>query len=248
MLLQENFDKVDEKGFAAKALLHPKIELVKGVGPDGSNAIRVAYVGYERGSERVVLRYPLSSAVNEATLSFDVKFAKDFQWVLGGKLHGLGPKHPVTGGKARRPDGWSARIMFMPEGRCRTYLYDQDKMKKWGVGEATAQPVFTAGQWHHVVLQVSLNSPGELNGFARIFVDGKVVMVTENVVFRGVGGSDTKIQQFLFSTFHGGSSPKWAPRDRQGDPMTVYAYFDNFLVIKGIHENNIGQSNPRFKP
>jgi hypothetical protein len=47
-------------------------------------------------------------------------------------------------------------------------------------------------------------------------------------------GGDTEIQQFLFSTFHGGNTTKWTPVNAQGHPTTVHAYFDNILVVEGI--------------
>ena len=49
-----------------------------------------------------------------------------------------------------------------------TYLYDQDQMKKYGTGHTSNAPVFTAGKWHHVVLQVTLNDPGRSNDFRAI--------------------------------------------------------------------------------
>ena len=234
VLISEDFNETDKKGLAAAALRNPKITLAKQAGPDGSDAIRVAYVGYKRGSERVVFRYPIGAKVDEATLSFDVRFDRDFQWTHGGKLHGLGPRKPITGGKERKPDGWSARVMFKKDGRCATYLYDQDEKKKYGVGYTSGHPVFAAGKWHRVVLQVKLNDPGQSNGYARILIDGKEAVRSERIAFRGKGGDDTLLQQFLFSTFHGGNTSKWAPMDKNGQPTTVHAYFDNFTVVEGI--------------
>ncbi len=230
VLLTEDFDRSADEGLAGALLAHRHIRLASSAGTDGSDAIRVAYVGYERGSERVTARYPLGVNVAQATLAFDVRFDVDFQWVKGGKLHGLGPKRPITGGRERIPEGWSARVTFKPDGHCASYLYDQDKDRTYGVGQTSNGPVFEAGKWHRVSLQVSLNDPGESNGHARISVDGKPVVETRNVVFREAGGEDTLIQQFLFSTFHGGHEPHWAPVDADGNFKTVYAYFDNFVV------------------
>lgn len=234
-LLGADFDHDTSAGLARALLAHRHIELARGAGPDGSDAIRVAYVGSNVGSERVGVFHPIGSAVDQATLSFDVRFDNDFQWVMGGKLHGLGPKRFISGGQERKPDGWSARIMFNSEGRCSTYLYDQDKEKKYGIGGRSEKPVFEAGRWHHVVLQVGLNTPGEPNGFSRILIDGKEVVHSRNVTFRAVGGSDTQIQTFLFSTFHGGNSAQWAPVDAQGNFVTVHADYDNFVVTEGIN-------------
>jgi hypothetical protein len=230
VLLAEDFNTDYTSGLSARLLANPNIELASGAGPDGSDAIRVAYIGNDHGSRRVLARYPLSEDVEQATLAFDVRFDDDFRWQLGGKLHGLGPRHPVTGGSQRRVDGWSARMMFRPDGRCSTYLYDQTKDKKYGIGTTTDDPVFRAGQWHHVVFQVKLNAPMQADGFARILIDDREVLNTSGVVFRGRGGSDTLVHQLLFSTFHGGNSKKWTPVDDQSKPVTVYAWFDNFRV------------------
>lgn len=232
--LSLDFDRGIETELEKQLLSHRHISPAKGAGPDGSNAIRVAYVGYELGSERVVVRIPLGFATKAATLSFDVRFDTDFQWVKGGKLHGLGPRRPITGGRKRQPDGWSARVTFKKDGYCATYLYDQEKTKKYGISKKSEQPVFGTNQWHHVVLEVRLNTPGKPDGSARVLVDNKEVIYTRDVVFREDGGPNTMIQQFLFSTFHGGHSLTWAPVDDSGKPTTVYAYFDNFLITEGI--------------
>ncbi len=234
VLLKADFDNDTSAGLARALIAHRHVELARGAGPDGSDAIRVAYVGGTMGSERIVVGYPLGAEVDQATLSFDVRFDKDFQWVGGGKLHGLGPKNPISGGNERKPAGWSARIMFGREGRCSTYLYDQTPEKKYGIGKSSGRPVFEAGRWHHVVLQVGLNTPGEPDGFATIRIDGETVVDSRNVTYRGVGGPETQIQRFLFSTFHGGHTAEWAPVDAQGNFVTVHADYDNILVTEGI--------------
>jgi hypothetical protein len=229
-LLRETFDGDPTRGHGRYWLEHPHIELVEGAGPDGSNAIRVAYVGFDRGSERVVLRAPLAGRARSARLTFDVCFDRDFQWVRAGKLHGLGPKEAVTGGNARRPWGWSARAVFSSDGRLGTYLYDQDAEKKYGVGERSAPGVLSRGSWQRIEMDLHLNTPGEADGLAILRVDGTEAVRHEGVAFRGQGGQRTLIQAFLFSTFHGGSDPSWAPRDGDGNYTTVFALFDNFEV------------------
>jgi hypothetical protein len=234
ILFSEDFDASIQSGFLEQALKHEAISLAENAGPDGSNAIRVAYVGFERGSKRVVSKYPLTTPVKQATLSYDVCFEQDFRFVLSGKLHGLGPRVPVTGGRPRSPEKWSARVNFKKDGHCATYLYDQTLDKTYGIGETSANPVFKKGEWHRVALELTLNDPGKSNGSARILIDGRQAVLSEGICFRGIGGQDTDIQLFLFSTFHGGSSPKYTPVDEEGKPTTVHALFDNFRVIKGI--------------
>lgn len=229
ILLREDFSD-PAQGCAAQMLKHPKITLIEGGGVDGSNGIRVAYVGGDMGSERVVTHYPLRDKVTFARLSFDVFFEDDWQWVRAGKLHGVGPKAPVTGGRAKRPEGWSSRMMWHQGGGAHNYLYDQDKDHKYGKGDRSDPGILKIGQWNHIDFETKLNDPGQANGEARLYVNGVLVCEDDAVEFRGAGGEDTLIQKLLFSTFHGGNDPSWAPRDENGDYTTVHARFDNFQV------------------
>jgi hypothetical protein len=87
-----------------------------------------------------------------------------------------------------------------------------------------------------VTLQVRVNDPPEAsNGFSRLYVDGELIEQHENLRLRGAGGDDTLINKFMFSSFHGGHQPKWAPRDADGNYTTVYATFDNIAVYQGEH-------------
>lgn len=228
----ENFDPPGEGG---KLLLGmPLAHLAPGRGVNGTTALRVDYVGYERGSKRLVRNVPLGERLTEATLCYDVLFDEDFQFVRGGKLHGLGPLNPVAGGNPREPHRWSARINFSGDGGVRTYLYDQSDGSRWGRStEPETAFRFERDQYYAVSLHMRVNTPGETDGFARIYVDGERVVNHDGVAFRGVYGEDTLIHSFLFSTFHGGSSSEWAPRDQEGNFATVHAYFDNMAVYRG---------------
>jgi hypothetical protein len=234
ILLEETFDRSPGTELARILLSNTRVSPAPGAGPDGSDAIRIAYPPHGTGSQGVVKRIPLEAAVAAATLSFDVCFERDFQWVRGGKLPGLGPAEPLTGGAARTPSGWSARIMFQPEGRCSTYLYDQNPAEQWGVGHLSPEPVFAAGRWHRVEFLVKLNAPGRSDGFACIRVDGVEVARSAQVEFRGTDTEATQIRQLLFSTFHGGDDSTWTPVDAEGNPITMHALFDNIRVVEGI--------------
>lgn len=234
VLLSENFNTATERALSARLLKKSEVTLAKSSGPDGSHAIRVAYVPYERGSKRITSNYPLSRRVKTATLSFDVCFEQDFDFRKGGKLHGLGPLNPVTGGHTRKPTQWSARLMFRKSGKVSTYIYDQSPTAKYGIGETSKAPIFHKGTWHRIDLQVSLNSGGKPNGFVHLFIDGKKVASSQHLNIRGIDNNDTLIHSFMFCTFHGGHTPEWSPLNSQGKPTTVYALFDNIIVQEGL--------------
>jgi hypothetical protein len=212
---------------------HPLVEAAPGEGVDGSTALLVTYEGFERGSRRVVHSIPLGEQNPECTLVYNVKFDEGFDFARGGKLHGLGPASPVTGGKDVHPEGWSARVMFGENGEARTYLYNQNQKGKYGQGKVGQTFRFEPGRYHTVALHVKINNSEGADGFAHIYVDGKLVVAHDDVRFRGVDGDDTEISQLLFSTFHGGSSPDWAPKDEEGNYRTIYAWFDNISVYRG---------------
>ncbi len=68
-----------------------------------------------------------------------------------------------------------------------------------------------------------------------MYVDGELIERHEGLRFRGSGVEESLINKFMFSTFHGGHEPNWAPRNADGSYKTVYATFDNIAVYEGEH-------------
>ncbi|KQN35575.1 hypothetical protein ASG37_14640 [Sphingomonas sp. Leaf407] len=235
-VLDERFEQGG--GAVARRLLRdPHLSIATGAGVGGGDALRAAYVGGAMGSERIVHSIPLGEAGTDYTLSYDVRFDPDFPFVEGGKLHGLGPERPVAGGNPIRPDGWSARVMWRAKGRAELYSYHQDQRDQYGDhGVVVAPGDFTPGRWQAVSLHVRLNDPATAaNGLVELFVDGRLVEQQEAIRLRGSDVPRARISLFLFSTFHGGNAPEWAPRDAQGGYATVHALFDNIAVERGRH-------------
>ncbi|MFK7788076.1 MAG: polysaccharide lyase [Phycisphaeraceae bacterium] len=235
-LIATDFEQADELGLFKALSKHALLDVVEGEGVDGSKGLRTKYVGYKEGSKRVGVTFDLPKHVMHATLNYDVKFDRDFQFVKGGKMHGLSPDKGITGGKEMKPEGWSARVMWRDRG-LNTYVYSQDKNRKYGEGaDRTLAHKFRPNRYHAITIYVKLNDPvDKANGSMRIYVDGRGVADHRGIQFRSVEGEHTKISKFLFSTFHGGHDPSWAPKDKNGNYITVYAYFDNFAVYEGLN-------------
>lgn len=226
----ENFDGALTP-IGASFIRHPLVELVKDEGVDASQSIKVRYEGYELGSRRVVVRAALPNSSAAYTLSFSVKFCQGFDFAKGGKLHGLGPIEVISGGKPVVPLGWSARLVFGREGGLMTYVYHQDQKGKFGDTRKALGFRFKPGRYYRLAMTVELNDPpSSANGKVTVRVDNKVRIVHERLRFRGIDGEAGLIQSLLFSTFHGGGSPEWAPRTADGSYKTDCAYFDDWAV------------------
>ena len=199
------------------------------MGVGGTNAIKVFYEAYEQGSRRVVVLAALPQPAMAYSLSFAVKFCEGFDFAKGGKLHGLGPKKPVSGGKPMTPLGWSARLSFRPGGGLQTYAYHQDQPGKYGQIKVAKDFNFVPGRYYRIDMRLTLNEPASAaNGKVEVSVDGQKRIEHTGLRFRAEEGEDGLIQKFLFSTFHGGGTPEWAPRTADGAYKVDCAYFDDW--------------------
>lgn len=234
-ILSMDFESVTPGGPADYLLQHQKLTLAPGGGLKGSTGLQAEYTGFDRGSERIVRHVFLPEPGLEFSLNYDVLFDKDFQFVRGGKLLGLGPKKHITGGRPIVPEGWSARVTFKNGGVVKLYTYHQDMQGQYGDRGAIRKPFkFEKERYYSVSLHVRVNDPPEAsNGFSRLYVDGELIEQHEDLRLRATGGKATMINKFMFSSFHGGHAPDWAPRDENGNYKTVYATFDNISVYEG---------------
>lgn len=213
---------------------HSLTHLAPRQGVEGSTALRVDYEGYERGSRRVVVS-PRIEPAEQYELSYWVQFCEGFDFARGGKLHGVGPANPVAGGNEITPEGWSARLMFRADGGLQTYVYHQGMSAKYGDTAIAPNFTFQPGQYHHVVMQVVLNTPAEEpNGLIKVWVDNELLIEHQGLRFRDRLTPESEIQRLMFSTFHGGSSPEWAPRMADGSYKTDCAFFDNIALTSAF--------------
>lgn len=209
-----------------------RVAVVVGDKENPSNMLRIRYPALTRGlgDGGVQWRTRLPKH-DELYVSFWVKFGAGFDFVKGGKIPGLAGGAANTGGGTNRnakpqgDDGWSARMMWRPQGAAVQYIYHPDQPHsmgqdfKWDINQ---QRYFIPGKWHKLETRIKMNSPGKSNGIVQSWFDGTLALDRDNLRFRDV---DTfAIDQFLFSTLFGGSDDTWATTKEE------FVYFDNFIV------------------
>jgi len=157
-------------------------------------------------------------------LSYRLLFEKGFDFRKGGKLPGLGGGKANTGGDKPVGDGWSARYMWDNKGSLSLYLYHLDQKTDYGDRiELKAKAI--SGHWLQLEQEVTVNDPGKENGSIRVRIDSKLALDKQGLSLRGeVKPEVALVDQFLFSTFHGGGTKDWAPR------RDSHARFDDFVL------------------
>lgn len=199
----------------------------------GTKALAVTYPAHTYGPEKngAVWKLKFDASYSAVEVRFDVMFKKGFDFVRGGKLPGLFGGEGNTGGnKPTGNDGFSARMMWRENGWAVQYLYYPDQPTRYGhqipyIDQATGQPIrFIPGQWHTVVNQVCMNTPGKQNGQLRAFFDGQAVLDINNLRFRD--NKSFAIDGFLLSTFFGGGDASWETAAQE------MIYFDNFQIVE----------------
>jgi hypothetical protein len=176
----------------------------------------------------------------EIYLRYYLKFEEGFDFNRGGKLPGLmggGDSWGKSGGN--QPDGtngWTLRFMWRSEGKLVIYAYvPKSSNGKWG-NEKWGQDIdcdFKAepGKWHCIEQFVNVGTPGNDDGKLTVWIDGIERLNIDDMRFWNVENEYGSVGGIYFSTFHGGNSADWAPRNNS------YMQFDGFVTAK----NRVGE-------
>jgi hypothetical protein len=181
-----------------------------------------SYRDYPAGNNGIVVWVPLARQVDNACLSYDIKFSAGFPWSLGGKLPGLQGTAPgvtpgaVTGGGNPGDKGWSGRLMWVgpkayswagPTNMAVSYMYGPKQSSYYG-DNVLWNKAFVADRWHAVKVCYVMNTVGKADGKLYAWMDGAQVVKVDNHVYRT--RSDVHISHLNWSIFRGGGSIDWA--------------------------------------
>jgi Polysaccharide lyase 14/S-layer homology domain len=110
--------------------------------------------------------------------------------------------------------GWSARVLFGPDGANQVklgyYTYHLDQGQGSGDGMWWSEKA-QLGEWVCVEGRVKMNTPGSPDGQLEAWLNSKQVFNRSNLRFRTASQSGVHIKEFMFEVYYGGSST--APRD-----------------------------------
>lgn len=191
-------------------------------------AVRILYPqgGQQSNGSGAQWFIDLHGEYQDLYFSYWVRFDEGFDFVLGGKLPGLG------GGSSfeDRTNEWSGRLMWRENGKAEFYLHvpaanDHDPGTRFWWNTEGFQAQFIPGRWHHIEMHYRLNTPGQFDGLMEGWFDGAKAAHYPAFYFRDAPTSTAQIAWVFFSTFFGGSSSDiWQASKNE------YATFDEFTV------------------
>lgn len=157
------------------------------------------------------------AGAERACLQYRVRFEPGFNFVKGGKLPGLfGGAAPSGGEEADGENGFSMRYMWRKHGQGELYEYAVNQDEEYGKSVGRGLWSFPTGQWVTLEQEVILNDPGQANGVARVWVDGRPILEQRGITYRT--SEAVTIDGLMFSTFFGGHGKDWrTPRDQHAD-------------------------------
>jgi len=149
------------------------------------------------------------------TISYEVMFPHNFDFVKGGKLPGLcGGRNASGGNRASGTNGFSARLMWRKGGRLVSYVYHMGQADnygddfQWSYKNGTSISI-ERGVWHQIKMTVKVNELGKTNGRIEGHFDGVIAFNGENFAFRTA--PQIQVDRLCFNTFFGGDDASWAP-------------------------------------
>ena len=217
---------------------------------NGETTIKIKKGIHGSGSGAAFRANPWNKLPADAiTLSYEVFFPSDFQWVKGGKLPGLcfgtANGECSTGGDWRRDQG-SFRVMWRDNGQAIGYSYmaiaggPSQAFGAQGTGyKDITDPTGRTGHdlwkkkdaglqlkkgWNTVTMELRMNTPGKKDGVISLTVNG-VNRTVRDTVFRQA--SNVKFTNVLVVSFFGGGSSEW------NSPVNTYIKYKNFRFDAG---------------
>ncbi|KAG2225546.1 hypothetical protein INT45_013657 [Circinella minor] len=182
---------------------------------------------------------PIEGNFDAALLSYELAFAENFDWVLGGKLPGLfGGSSDESCSGGNEADGsncYSMRLMWRQSGAGEAYGYIPDKSicgssstqcnDEYGISFSRGVMSFKTNQWTKLEIYVKINNATADNGVLQVWQDGSLVINQQKIKYRT--SNAIAASSIMFSTFFGGGDTKYAT------PVDTFTYYKNIEYSVG---------------
>ncbi|WP_193038985.1 polysaccharide lyase [Pseudoalteromonas nigrifaciens] len=189
---------------------------------DNKLAYKINVIPTDYGSEKVIKVADLDSSYPNLELSYDLSFANNFDFAMGGKLLGLAPNNILSGGIKRDDNavsGWSVRTVFGKSGGVGAYFYLPNDQQKYGNFFYLNKVNLKVDTKYKITLKVAVNTEkqrGKICLSASQYSEGGLQLLHEkckgNLVFSNNSNKQDYISKLLFSFFHGGHSKVYSPK------------------------------------
>ena len=160
--------------------------------------------------------YNLGENYEEISMSYEIEFAKNFEFVKWGKLPGLCGGSCPRG--SEKGEGISVNLWWDKEEK----LWISIIWSGWKTLLDEALSSVSAGEKYTIDLGVKLNTPGQSNGSIIVHINGQEILKQENIVLRGI--KEVAVDSLFFSTFFWGADQSWAT------PVETSIIFSNFKI------------------
>ena len=203
-----------------------RVEIIEGPEALEGKSLRCRYPAHTLDMNQWQLYFDRS--YNELYSSFWIKFSKDFDFVMVGKVPGLaGGTANAGGNKPNGKDGFGGIMMWSRNAKVIQYVYHPDPHPNdpWGEGfrwNIGGQRYFQPGKWHHIENYVKMNTPGKHDGVIKGWFDGELAFEKSDFRFRDVDAFGVDL--FFFQTHFGGEGPQFQPQKDE------FIYFDKFTI------------------
>lgn len=169
------------------------------------------------------------AGTKRACLQYKVRFPDTFSWTDGGRLPGLYGGAPTMGKDVApaEPSGFTMRFAWREDGdgELVEYIANAGADARYGLSVGPSRWTYRAGVWHTLELETVMNTPGQPDGIARVWVNGEPVVEQSDILYRR--DRDAAADGLVFSVFFDN------PDVERAVPGDKYVDFADIRVFRG---------------
>lgn len=184
--------------------------------PDPSTVLKLTYPkGFENGSYAAKCwNIPPQGVLKEYWIQYLVKYSSNYNF------------HPVVDKQSYfmtdYPGGYRNNYFIGRWGDGHIVLENQGAENRNYFSNTGYNPTFQAGQWYKVTHHFKVNTVGQNNGIAEIWIDDQLVMSYSNL--KVIDSNNTGIAEWQIAPVYGGMSGTFKPsEDYQYYDLTIFS-------------------------